>query len=106
MIRHVPMTKQRHRGFTLIELMVVLEVPPLPVAATGTLPPPAMMQPPTGGPMPPVAAPPTPVAPVAPAAVPVMPGGAVARPPHSRGMGLTPRDQDPNQNPNQPSATQ
>ena len=26
MIRHVPMTKQRHRGFTLIELMVVLVI--------------------------------------------------------------------------------
>jgi len=45
---------------------VVLEMPPLPTAATGTLPPVAAMMPPGAGPVPPMAVPPTPVAPVAP----------------------------------------
>jgi general secretion pathway protein C len=75
---------------------VVLEVPPLPVAATGTLPPPMPMTPPVAGAMPPVAVPPTPVAPaapVSPGAVPAMPGGGrIAPPQHSRGLGTTPRE--------------
>jgi general secretion pathway protein C len=90
--------------------VVVLEVPPLPVAATGSLPPPASFAPPAAGPVPPMPAAPIPVAPVAPpqpgmpgqpSVTPVMPGGQVAPPPQrSRGMGLTPRDQ------NQPATTQ
>jgi general secretion pathway protein C len=72
---------------------VVLEVPPLPVAATGTLPPVTSSTAPAAGPVPPVAAPPTPV-PASPQAVPTMPGGRVAPPQHSRGLGLTPRDQN------------
>ncbi|WP_280154283.1 type II secretion system protein N [Piscinibacter sp. XHJ-5] len=58
---------------------VVLEVPPLPVAATGTLPAPMPITPPAAGPVPPMPVPPTPVAPVSPAAPPTMPG-AVATP--------------------------
>jgi general secretion pathway protein C len=87
--------------------VVVLEVPPLPQASTGTLPPPAMLQAPAAGPVPPMPVAPTPVAPVAPGAVPAMPpGGQVGPPQRQRGMGLTPRDQAQNQNPNQPAATQ
>jgi general secretion pathway protein C len=88
--------------------VAVLEVPPLPQPATGSLPPPASFAPPAAGPMPPVAVPAMPAAPVAPGQMPqmqqapqiapVMPGGQVAPPQHSRGM--TPRDQ------NQPSTTQ
>jgi len=81
--------------------VAVLEVPPLPVAATGTLPPATMLQPPAGGAMPPVAMPPAPVAPVAPAAVPAMPGGQAVPSQPARGIGLGPRER-----PNQPSATQ
>ena len=81
---------------------VVLEMPPLPVAATGALPPAqSMMSPPTAGPLPQMPVPPTPVAPVAPGTaglqtVPAMPGMPVmpgSRPvPAERSRGLTPRD--------------
>ncbi|MFL6661159.1 MAG: type II secretion system protein N [Rhizobacter sp.] len=81
---------------------VVLEMPPLPVAATGALPPAqSMMSPPAAGAVPPMPVPPTPVAPVAPGAaglqtVPAMPGMPVmpgSRPvPAERSRGLTPRD--------------
>jgi general secretion pathway protein C len=53
---------------------VVLEMPPLPTAATGTLPPVASMTSPAAGPVPPMAVPPTPAAPVvAPPLTPVTP---------------------------------
>ena len=80
---------------------VLLEVPPLPVAATGTLPPPASFTPPAAGPVPPFAVPPTPVAPVSPAAPPAMPGAVPAMPgavpgiPHSRAAGPPPSQQRP-----------
>ncbi|HEX6706319.1 MAG TPA: type II secretion system protein N [Albitalea sp.] len=77
---------------------VVLEVPPLPTAATGTLPPVTSMTPPVAGAVPPVAVPPTPVAPVNPAAVPTMPGARVAPQPQPRGFGAQSRD------PSRPSA--
>ncbi|HEV7915480.1 MAG TPA: type II secretion system protein N [Albitalea sp.] len=73
---------------------VVLEVPPLPVAATGTLSAVAPMAPGGAAPMPPVAVPPTPVAPVSPAQVQTMPGARVAPSQRARGLGITPRDQN------------
>lgn len=88
--------------------VLVLEVPPLPPPATGSLPPSASFAPPGGGPIPPVAVPPTPVAPVAPAAMPQVqqpqpqmpqvPGAQQMAPPqHPRGLSLTPRDQQQQQ---------
>jgi general secretion pathway protein C len=86
----------------------VLELPPLPAAATGSLPPAASLVPPTSGPVPPVAAAPMPVAPVAPPTQAVGEQGEQAVPPkgprRSRGMGMTPRDQAQQQM--QPGSTQ
>jgi general secretion pathway protein C len=84
---------------------VVLEVPPLAMAATGTLPPPAPMTPPTSGPVPPVSVPPTPVAPVSPIAVPAMPGRSPQMPPQ---QAASPQFQPapPQQQPYQPAQPQ
>jgi general secretion pathway protein C len=76
---------------------VVLEVPPLPVATAGTLPPVGATAPPAPGGVPPRVVPLPPVAPVNPAAVPAMPGGRVAAP--QRGTGTSPRDQNQNRPP-------
>jgi general secretion pathway protein C len=91
---------------------VVLELPPLPPPATGSLPPAAFV-PPVSGTVPQIAVPPTPVAPVIapPPAMPqVAPEGQPVPPRHSRGMGLTPRgmqQQSPEQQqPQQPAPGQ
>jgi general secretion pathway protein C len=74
---------------------VVLEMPPLPTAATGTLPPVASMVPPGAGPMPPMAVPPTPVAPVTPLPPPAAAGsmpGRFGSPEFQRPSGGSPRE--------------
>lgn len=73
---------------------VLLEVPPLPVAATGTLPPPTSITPPAAGPVPPVPVPPAPIAPVSPAA-PVMPGAVPAMPPGRPAVTAQPQPRAP-----------
>lgn len=89
---------------------VVLELPVLPPAATGSLPPAPSLVPPTSGPVPPVAAAPMPVAPVVPQTPPATVGerGEQAAPPaaprRARSMGMTP--QDPVQQQMQPGSTQ
>lgn len=66
---------------------VVLELPPLPMPATGTLP--SVGAPVTEGPAPRAAPRP---APVAPQAAQTLPGGRVLPPRHSRGFAAPPRD--------------
>jgi len=95
---------------------VVLELPVLPPPATGALPPAISLMPPTAGPVPPVAVAPMPVAPVAPQ-MPTFPNPSAGAqgeqqqpvpqnaPRRSRGMGMTPRDQQGQQQ-QQPGATQ
>ena len=87
---------------------VVLELPPLPPPATGSLPPTAFA-PPAGGPVPQIAMPPTPAAPVItppPTINQVTPEGQPVPPRRSRGMGMTPGDMQPQQQPpTQPGGT-
>jgi len=77
---------------------VVLEMPPLPVAATGTLPPPGAappggpLTPPAAGAVPAIALPSTPAAPVAPGVAPNVPGRF---PTPETARGRSPRDRLP-----------
>jgi general secretion pathway protein C len=89
---------------------VVLELPPLPPPATGSLPS-AAFAPPVGGPVPQIAVPPTPVAPVvAPPPPPmqqVAPETAPVPSRRSRGMGMAPGEMpQPQQAPPQPQPGQ